>query len=74
MPTVETVFVAEVFPPPQLKVAPVVLDVAVRLSLKLVQVRTAGAAIAALGATMFWITETDAEAVQPFDGSVTVTA
>ena len=50
---VETVLVAVVFPPPQLKEAPMVVEEAIRLSLRLLQVRTACAAIAALGATIF---------------------
>ena len=65
--------VAVVTPPPQLKVAPLVVDAAVKVSLVVVHVKVAGAAILALGATVFWITVPDAEAVQLLDGSVTVT-
>ena len=49
----ETVFVAVVIPPPQLKVAPPVVDDAVNVSLVLVQVRIAGAAMLALGMAVF---------------------
>jgi hypothetical protein len=65
--------VAVVMPPPQLKVAPPVVDVAVRVSLVLVQVKTVGGLIAALGVVIFWVTVTDAEVVQLLEGSVTVT-
>ena len=44
---------AVVIPPPQLKVAPVVVDDAVRTSLVVVQFRTTGAAILAFGVIMF---------------------
>ena len=45
----ETDFVAVVTPPPQLKVAPPVVDDAVNVTLAFVQVNDAGAAILALG-------------------------
>ena len=44
---------AVVVPPPQLKVAPVVVDEAVNISLMFVQVKTDGDAILMLGAVMF---------------------
>ena len=47
------VLVEVVIPPPQLKAAPPVLDDAVRDSLVLVQVNTAGGAILAFGAVIF---------------------
>jgi len=62
-----------VIPPPQLNVAPPVVEDAVNVSLKVAQVRIPGEAIAALGGVLVWITFTEAEAVQPFAGSVTVT-
>ena len=67
------VLVAVVAPPPQLKVAPVVVEVAVSVSLVLVHVKTVGGLIPALGAVMFWVTVTAAEVVQLLEGSVTVT-
>jgi hypothetical protein len=69
----ETIFVAVVTPPPQLKVAPPVVDEAVNVSLVLVQVKTEGAAILAPGATIFCVTVAEAVLVQPFAGFVTVT-
>ena len=42
-----------VTPPPQLNVAPPVVDDAVNVSLNIVQVKTAGAAILAFGAVIF---------------------
>ena len=47
------VLVAVVTPPPQLKVALLVVDEAVRVSLVVVQVNVTGAAMLAFGATMF---------------------
>ena len=64
---------AVVLPPPQLKVAPPVVDEAVRVSLVVVQFKTTGAAILALGAVIFWATVAEAVAVHPFAGFVTVT-
>ena len=69
----ETVFVAVVIPPPQLKVAPPVVDEAVRVSLVVVQFKTTGAAMLALGAVIFCVTVAEAVAVHPFAGLVTVT-
>ena len=69
----EMVLVVVVFPPPQLKVAPPVVEEAVNVSLIVVQVKTLGAAILALGAVVFCATVADAMLVHPFDGSVTVT-
>jgi hypothetical protein len=68
-----TVFVAEVFPPPQLKVAPAVVEDAFKVIAAVVQVKVAGGAILAFGTVMLRPTETEDEVVQPFDGSVTVT-
>jgi len=67
------VLVAVVIPPPQLKVAPPVVEVAARVSLVLVQVKTVGGLIPELGAVMFWVTVTEAVPVHPFAVSVTVT-
>ena len=67
------VFVAVVIPPPQLKVAPLVVDEAVMVWVVFVQVRTTGGAIEALGGVTVWVTVTDEELVQPLLGSVTVT-
>ena len=64
---------AVVTPPPQLKVAPPVVDEAARTSLVVVQVKTAGAAILALGEVMFCMTVVEAVFVQPLTGFVTVT-
>ena len=66
-------FVAVVIPPPQLNVAPGVVDDAAMLWLVNAQVNTAGVAILTLGDTMFWVTLAEAVFVQPFVGSVTVT-
>ena len=60
-------------PPPQLKVAPPVLEDAVIVSLSVEQVNVPGAAMLALGAAIFWATVADAVLVQPFTGLVTVT-
>ena len=67
------VFVAVVIPPPQLKVAPPVVEDAVSTSLVTVQFKTTGAATLAFGAVMFWVTVAEAVAVHPFAGFVTVT-
>jgi hypothetical protein len=67
------VWVAVVMPPPQLKVAPPVVEVAVRVSLVITQVKTVGGLMAALGAVMFWVTVTVAVEVHPLAGLVTVT-
>ena len=72
-PGADTVFVAVVTPPPQLYVTPMVVDEAVSVVLRTVHVNDAGAAILTLGTVMFCVTVVDAEAVQPLDGSVTVT-
>lgn len=68
-----TVLLTVVTPPPQLKVAPVVVEEAVSVSVVVVQVKVTGAAMAELGGVVFWVTVTDAVLVHPFDGSVTVT-
>ena len=70
---VETVFVVVVLPPPQLKVAPPVVEDAVKFSFNVVQVKTTGAAMLAFGAVMFWGTVAEAVAVQPLAGLVIVT-
>ena len=49
----DTVFVVVVFPPPQLNVAPGVVEPAVNVSLMVEQVKTTGAAILAFGAALF---------------------
>ena len=69
----ETAFVAVVTPPPQLKVAPPVVDEAVKVSLVVLQVKTTGALTLALGDVVFWVTVVEAVLVQPFEGLVTVT-
>ena len=67
------VFVGVVIPPPQLNVAPAVVEVAVSVPVVLVQVRTDGGLMPAFGDVMFWVTVTAAEVVQLLEGSVTVT-
>ena len=62
-----------VTPPPQLNVAPAVVEVAVNTSLVVVQVRMTGGAIPALGGVTVCVTVTEVVLVQPFAGSVTVT-
>ena len=62
-----------VTPPPQLNVAPPVVEEAVNVSLVVVQVKTVGAATLAFGTVVFCVTVAEAELVQPLDGSVTVT-
>lgn len=68
-----TVLVDVVFPPPQLNVAPAVLDEAVKVSLMLVHVSSIGEEILTFGAIIFWVTVVEAEPVHPLDGSVAVT-
>ena len=53
MPAVDIECVAVVIPPPQLNVAPAVVEVAVKVSLGDTQVIGVGEAIPAFGATMF---------------------
>ena len=65
--------VAVVIPPPQLNVAPPVVEDAVNTSLVTVHVNAEGAAILALGALVFCVTIAEAVLVQPFAGLVTVT-
>ena len=72
-PGTETVLVFVVTPAPQLYVAPMVVELAVSVTLSTVQVSAAGAAILTFGVVMFCVTVVDADAVQPFAGSVTVT-
>ena len=66
-------FAAVVTPPPQLKVAPPVVEEAVKVSLVVLQVKTAGALTLALGTVVFCVTVADAVLVQPLTGLVTVT-
>ena len=49
------------------------VDDAVRVVLRTEQVSGAGAAMLTFGVAIFCVTVVEAEAVQPFDGSVTVT-
>ena len=72
-PAALTVLVAVVIPPPQSKLTPSVDDDAVRVTLGTVQVKFAGGAIVTFGSVPFWFTVVDADALHPFDGSVTVT-
>ena len=65
--------VVVVLPPPQLNVAPVVVDDTVRVTLVTEQVNVAGTAMLALGGVTVWVTLCVAVAVHPFAGSVTVT-
>ena len=65
--------VVVVLPPPQLNVAPVVVDDAIRFTLVTEQVNVAGTAILALGGVTVCVTVCVAVAVHPFAGSVTVT-
>ena len=69
----ETVFVDVVTPPPQLKVAPLVVELAVNVSLDVMHVNSVGTAILTLGVAMFWVTVAEAVLVQPLAGLVTVT-
>ena len=66
-------FVLVIIPPPQLKVTPVVVEVAVRVTLVMAQVSVAGAAILTLGGVMLCDTVAEAVLVQPLAGFVTVT-
>ena len=72
MPAFETVYVVDVLPPPQLNVAPAVVDEAVNVWLVLTQVKTDGVAMLALGGVTVCVTVTAAVLVQPLTGSVTV--
>ena len=65
--------VAVVMPPPQLNVAPGVVEPAVRVTLVMVQVSSAGGAIVTFGTVMFWVTVVVVVAVQLLAGSVTIT-
>ena len=65
--------VTVVIPPPQLNVAPAVVDEAVKVSVGDEQVIGEGVAILALGAAIFCVTVVDVVVVQPLDGSVAVT-
>jgi len=57
---------------PQLKVAPVVVDDAVMVTLVTAQVSVAGGAMLTLGGVIAWLIVVEAEDVQPLEGSVTV--
>jgi hypothetical protein len=70
---VDTACDVEVLPPPQLNVAPVVVDDAVRVTLLTVQFKLPEAVTPALGTVLFCVTVCVAVAVHPFAGSVTVT-
>jgi hypothetical protein len=72
VPAVETLFVLPVPPPLHAKVAPAVVDEAVKVTELLMQFNCAGAAILTLGAVVFCATVVDVEAVHP-PGSVAVT-
>ena len=67
-------FAAVVIPPPQLKVAPPVVEDAVNVSEVVLQVKTTGADMPAFGTAIFCVTVVVAIVVHPFAGSVTVTA
>src|SRR5204862_276827 len=54
-------------------VAPVVVELAVSVELSTVQLSDAGVAILTFGVVIFCVIVVEAEAVQPFAGSVTVT-
>jgi len=68
-----TDFVLPVPPPLHVNVAPAVVEDAVSVVLVMVQFNTAGGAILTLGVVVFCVTVVDAEAVQPFAGSVAET-
>ena len=73
VPAVLTDFVVPVPPPLHANVAPAVVDEAESVVLVTVQFNTAGVAILTLGEVVFCVTVVDAEAVQPFAGSVAET-
>ena len=68
-----TVLVAVVLPPPQLNVAPAVVELAVSVVFVFVQVNCAGGAMLKFGGVMFWVTVVLVVAVHPLLGSVAVT-
>lgn len=73
MPAVVTDLVLPVPPPLHAKLAPAVVDEAESVVLVTVQFNTVGGAILTLGVFVFCVTVVDAEAVQPFAGSVAET-
>ena len=73
VPAVVTDLVLPVPPPLHAKVAPAVVDEAESVVLVTVQFNTVGGAILTLGVVVFCVTVVDAEAVQPFAGSVAET-
>ena len=73
VPAVVTDLVLPVPPPLHAKVAPAVVEDAVNVVLVTVQFSTAGGAILTLGVVVFCVTVVEAEAVQPFAGSVAET-
>jgi hypothetical protein len=73
VPAVVTDFVLPVPPPLHVNVAPAVVEDAVSVVLVTVQFNTAGGAILTLGVVVFCVTVVEAEAVQPFAGSVAET-
>ena len=66
-------FVAVVTPAPQLNVAPVVVEEAVKVMLVVEQDKVAGVAMLEFGSAMFCVIVIVAVVEQPFVGSVTVT-
>ena len=60
-------------PPLQTKLAPLVVLVAVKVTLELLQLSEAGGCMPAFGAVVFWFTLTEAVDVQLLAGLVTVT-
>ena len=73
MPAIDILFVLPVPPPLHVNVAPAVVDEAESVVLVTVQFNTVGGAILTLGVVVFCVTVVDAEAVQPFAGSVAET-
>jgi hypothetical protein len=73
VPAVLTDFVLPVPPPLHANVAPAVVEDAVNVVLVTVQFSTAGGAILTLGVVVFCVTVVEADAVQPFAGSVAET-
>ena len=69
----ETELVAVVIPPPQLNVAPPVVDEAVNVAVVVLQVKIVGAAMLMFGVVIFCGTVAEAVLVQPLPGSVAVT-
>ena len=68
-----TVLLAVVTPPPQLNVAPLAVDEAVKTSLVTAHVNTVGEVMLADGVLMFCVTVVEAVPVHPLAGLVAVT-